>query len=215
MCLQVHHYDTDLSYFKKTANKIALRLQPSSSGQFDIMTRLLVYCCNFHGCGKSSHRVDQNSFCSSVDAVQAMHVARFGRSETKWYETIRSFHYSRSLEKYALKAKTWETANGEGSGYQISGFLERSVGWELDRRALRYSCQLREILRVMTGEKIYYRPGDVWMRNVEFGRPMTYPGKGMRFDRPIPAGFVYSPKNPYVFQSENTTIIDMKDNMYD
>jgi hypothetical protein len=37
-------------------------------------------------------------------------------------------HYSRTLEKYALKAKTWKTSSGESDQYQIVGFNDRQLG---------------------------------------------------------------------------------------
>ena len=40
-------------------------------------------------------------------------------------------HYSRSLEKYELKSRTWKTASGEqakSDRYQIGGFSDRQLG---------------------------------------------------------------------------------------
>jgi hypothetical protein len=35
-------------------------------------------------------------------------------------------------------------------------FLQRSVGWDFDRKALRYACQVRKQLAKMTGEAKKY-----------------------------------------------------------
>ena len=43
-------------------------------------------------------------------------------------------HYSRSLEKYELKSKTWKTSSGEQSKadkYDIGGFSDRQLGESL------------------------------------------------------------------------------------
>lgn len=110
------------------------------------------------------------------------------------------FHYGRSLEKFGLKSKTWKTSDGADTGYNVNYFLDRNVGWKYDSRALRYSCQLREHLARMTGEKVYYRPGDFWYRNPEFGRAMNDPGKGRRGGGPVEAGFQIPYKNPYHYK---------------
>lgn len=45
------------------------------------------------------------------------------------------------------------------------------IGVEHDARAaIRYGCQLREILKQKTGEDVYLRPGPYWYRNVAFGK---------------------------------------------
>ena len=117
------------------------------------------------------------------------------------------FHYSRSLEKYALKQKTWRTSTGEAKqgqsdeqaarSYDIAGFLQRSVGWTHESTALRYSCQVREVLKNITGEKLFLRHGDFWYRNPEFGKDVSDPDKRGRYGRPNPDGFKYNEFNPY------------------
>jgi hypothetical protein len=47
-------------------------------------------------------------------------------------------------------------------GYDIPKFLARNVGWYRDTRALRYTCQLRELMKNVTGKAPYLRPGDMW-----------------------------------------------------
>lgn len=106
-------------------------------------------------------------------------------------------HYSRTLEKYELKSKTWKTSSGEqtkADRYQIGGFSDRQLGESCccsvsgggskflnvfiyylgvhydPRASQRYGCQLREHLAAMTGEEVFYRPGDFWLRNVAYGK---------------------------------------------
>ena len=105
-------------------------------------------------------------------------------------DTLIIHHYSRSLEKFGLKAKTWETATGENPhGYDIIHFLDRNVGRQADRSALRFTCQLRKLLADTTGERTFFRKGTIWYRNVEFGLPMTDPEKGQRTKKPLSEGF--------------------------
>ena len=49
-----------------------------------------------------------------------------------------------------------------------------------DPSALRYSCQLRELLAQVTGNATFYRAGSNWIRNQEFGRPLNNPKKSLR-----------------------------------
>ena len=83
------------------------------------------------------------------------------------------------------------------TSYDVPKFLSRSVGWHHDPIAVRYACQLREVLRNVTGESPYLRPGDVWYRNPEYGRHVSDPDKRGRYGRPNPEGFRYPVKNPY------------------
>lgn len=106
-------------------------------------------------------------------------------------------HYSRSLEKFGLKTRTWKTSDGADKGYDVTHFLDRNVGWRKDSTSMRYNCQLRELLVNMTGQSVYFRPGDFWFRNVEFGRAMSDPGKGRRGGKPVEPGFQMKWKNPY------------------
>jgi hypothetical protein len=115
----------------------------------------------------------------------------------RWLQTVYINHYGRSLEKFGLKTKTWKTSDGQDKGYDLVHFLDRNVGWKLDTSALRYSCQLREHLANITGNPVYYRPGDMWYRNTEFGRPMNDAFKGRRSGVPVEAGFKVTPSNPY------------------
>jgi hypothetical protein len=131
-------------------------------------------------------------------------------------------HYSRSLEKYSLKSKTWKTATGESKigetseqaakSYDIPKFLSRNVGWFYDPIALRYSCQLRELLRNMTNESVYLRPGNFWYKNPEFGKEINDPDKRGRYGRPNAVGFKYIDKNQYHYHgSVQGKNLDLKD----
>lgn len=82
--------------------------------------------------------------------------------------------YARSLEKYMLKQKTWETASGaDAKGYDFYHFLDRTLGFTYDDTAIPWTCQLRDLLRERTKESDYLRPGDFWYRNPEFGRVVS------------------------------------------
>ena len=147
---------------------------------------------------------NDSDFCRTMYPSLAKIIRGVGKP---WEDSISIFHYSRSLEKYALKAKTWKAARPKkvahesdsqaASSYDIPNFLLRNTGWYLDSAALRYSCQLRSLLQNMTGEAVYFRPGDFWARNVEFGRPMVDPDKRLNFDKPLSRGFVFEDGNPF------------------
>ena len=65
-----------------------------------------------------------------------------------------------------MKAATWDSA----ISYDIHNYLKRASGSDNDNSALVWSCQVREQLRQRTGQSIYMRPGDMWIRNQEFGQ---------------------------------------------
>ncbi len=75
------------------------------------------------------------------------------------------------------KQQTWQTASGSSAhGYNLNHYMERTFGHYYDPVAVKYGCQVRDILRKRTGEADYLRPGD-WYRNPEFGRTVEDPGK--------------------------------------
>ena len=104
----------------------------------------LVNCCNFHGCvlkgacGQLSLALESNA------------------TKKDFYDALAINHYSRSLEKYALKAATWETAGNTDNVYHVEGFLDRNLGHIFDSRMLRYTCQLRQHLIDHTGYDYCY-----------------------------------------------------------
>jgi hypothetical protein len=97
-----------------------------------------------------------------------------------WQNTLRINHYARSLEKFDMKHSAWQTGGSSHRTFKIKDYLSRSVGWFVDRHALAFSCQLREILMNTTGIMEYLRPGDNWYRNPEFRKPMKAAFKGRR-----------------------------------
>lgn len=190
-----------MNYYTSVAAKCAFQL---NGPHFDSNTSYYVAeCCNFHGC--QGHDVRLHNFCSQHHKNQYWtHLAGKGKP---YLETFIINHYSRSLEKFALKSKTWATATGEvkqgesgeqaAKSYDLPKFFARSVGWQVDRVALRYSCQVRETLALFTGNAIYLRPGTGWYRNPEFGRQISDPDKRGRYGRPNPPNFKVNMVNPY------------------
>lgn len=164
----------------------------------------IAHCCFFHGCD-GVDRTAKSTICSEGVKSGVMHGVTKGNG--KGYHIGLINHYARSLEKYAFKAKTWRTASGEGGAgaatkYDIVGFMVRNIGWKGDSTALRYSCQLRDLLRHMTKEEVYLRPGTIWYRNPEFGRHVSDGEKRGRYGRPNPEGFTYRDGNPYHYHGE-------------
>lgn len=161
-----------MNYYTTVATKIAINFR--SPLVSENTTTFLSDCCHFHGCKKQSAFKD-NTFCSDNEREL---VSIYGQKDKHWPSTVSLYHYSRSAEKFGLKTRTWTTAGGEQLTdshvvtYDMAKFFSRSVGWFRDRSALRYSCQVREKLREMTGQARYLRPGDSWVRNAEFGRPV-------------------------------------------
>lgn len=193
-----------MNYYTSVAPKCAFQL---NAPHFDGNTsRYIAECCNFHGCQGHDVRAG-SSFCAEHHKFQFWtHVAGKGKP---FRDAFVINHYSRSLEKFALKSKTWTTATGEvkpgedgaqaAKAYDLPKFFARSVGWQVDRIALRYSCQLRETLASFTGQNVYLRPGTGWYRNPEFGRPITDPDKRGRYGRPNPPDFKVTMHNPYQY----------------
>lgn len=202
-----------MNYYTRVADKCAFRMQrPTYTLN---TTEYIASCCHFHGCGRQDV-IEGSKFCREHDMIEGMDVKRSRDKSVKWYTALSINHYSRSLEKYALKSRTWQTSTGEFPGskadsekvsknYDVIGFFHRSVGWYSDNTAAtRYGCQLRELLRNMTGDPVYFRPGDLWYRNPEFGRHVGYPEKRRRYVRPNPPGFHYTDGNPYHYHGGYT-----------
>jgi hypothetical protein len=190
-----------MNYYTSVAPKCAYQL---SGPEYGVNTsQYIAECCHFHGCQGWDFR-ENSTFCTVNHKQEHW---RLSGHKRKWVEAFVINHYSRSIEKYSLKQKTWRTATGESKAgetseqaaksYDIPKFLSRNVGWQLDTTALRFSCQLRETLQKMTNESVYFRPGTQWYRNPEFGREITDPDKRGRYGRPNAPGFKYSNPNPY------------------
>jgi hypothetical protein len=149
-------------------------------------TQYAAKCCHFHGCVGYDF-IDKDTTCRDF------HKTAFHEKGKPYLDYFDINHYSRSLEKYALKGKTWRTSTGEvkagenmhdvAKSYDIPKFLHRSAGWHYDSTAVRYGCQLREQLKIMTGNSTYLRPGDCWYRNPEFGKPIDDPDKRGRYGK--------------------------------
>lgn len=190
-----------MNYYTSVSPKCAYRLTAPTYGMNT--SAFIAECCHFHGCQGWDFRAGSD-LCTYNQKVE---IERLRGTTRKWLDSLLINHYARSLEKYSLKAKTWKTATGEAkqgesseqaaSGYDIPKFLARNVGWYPDNIALRYSCQLREQLKHMTGEDLYMRPGTQWYRNPEFGKEISDPDKRGRYGRPNAPGFKWSETNPY------------------
>jgi hypothetical protein len=190
-----------MNYYMHVADKCAYNLKVDDLGVN--ASEFVATCCSFHGCNGYDYIIGDTT-CSTH--FKNLNYQLRGKGKP-WAQTQRINHYSRSLEKFGLKSKTWRTASGEvkagenseqaARNYDLPKFFARNVGWTYDPVALRYSCQLREQLEIMTGEPTYLRPGDMWYRNVEFGRPVGDPDKRGRYGRQLPPGFIYADKNPY------------------
>ena len=90
---------------------------------------LILCCCRFFiGCRFSDK-------CAIHNASYLVE----GNKKRKHSHGLQIMHYSRSLEKFALKSKTWVTATGENgassNNYHLGHFLERQVGTTFDNRA--------------------------------------------------------------------------------
>jgi hypothetical protein len=69
-----------------------------------------------------------------------------------------------------------------------------------DPSAVRYSCQVREIIREVTNETTFLRKGDFWYRNPEFGREVSDPAKRGRKGASFPKERKVPIRNPYTYQ---------------
>jgi hypothetical protein len=140
-----------VTYFKGVSPVVAIRL--SGENHTDLVKEYLATCCHFHSGCKGNAVNSLNSFCK-LNAVNVLQTLAEGVQKKMWGGKVVINHYSRSLEKYALKAATWETS-GRKKGYDILNFLDRNVGRQLDSGALRHTCQVRSLLEEITGEYVY------------------------------------------------------------
>jgi len=128
--------------------------------------RLVLECCTFHSC-----RQGPLPFCWDLHDQEVGNILH-----APWPEPpVQIFHYARSLEKFTLKQRTW--TQHVNAGYGLDKYFERLHGWTHDNRMLRYSCQVRELLGEVTGNKPFVRPGE-WTRSYEVQRnPSLYRGE--------------------------------------
>lgn len=158
-----------MNYYTSVARKVAILL--FGGEDYTNYTReMFIYCCDFHGCGQYGYYKN----CSNLLKTEKPKTEGKHRG---WLQTLNLNHYARSLEKYLIKQKTWETASKEGRGYDMHHFMSRTFGFTVDTNAVVWGCQLRDLLRNRTSEINYVRPGDNWYRNPEFGRVVADPEK--------------------------------------
>ena len=195
-----------LNYYGSTAPKCAYVL--NSPLFSNITSEYIAKCCHFHGCEKID-KIEGSAFCTENYHNESQLVS--GKNKP-WWPALMVFHYSRSMEKFAVKQKTWKTATNvvlpgqdpveASKSYEITKFFGRSIGWYLDDTMLRYTCQLRDILREKTGHSIYLRPGNFWYRNPEYGRTITDPAKRGPYGKPNPIGFKFKDNNPHNYHGK-------------
>eukprot|EP01039_Chlorochromonas_danica_P000624 gene624-679_t len=200
-------FSSKMNYYTSVSPKCAYLLK--SSSYTSNTTYYIAECCHFHGCQGHDFRQD-SKFCNLHHKEEIHRISGYKRP---FLNSLVINHYSRSLEKYALKSKTWQTASGEAKagetaeqaakGYDIAKFLQRSVGWKHDNIALRYSCQLREHLQNRTKEEFYLRPGTMWYRNPEYGKLIADPEKRGRYGRPNPPNFKYNVPQPFHYHGQS------------
>jgi len=214
--LQIEAYQTRMkekrrmSYYTTVMPKCSFLL--SGGLHYDENTaEYVATCCHFHGC--HGHDPRRNStFCHDQDKKQRGILSRGSFSPHKM--TIH--HYSRSIEKFAVKAQTWRTSSGEvkegedmhkvAATYDMNMFFQRNLGWKTDRNALKYSCQLRAQLATDTAVPLFMRSGSQWYRNAEFGRHVSIPEKRGRYGRPNPEGFHFKDGNPHQYHGSNDAL---------
>jgi len=211
--LQIEAYQTRMkekrrmSYYTTVMPKCSFLLQ---GGLFydDNTAEYVATCCHFHGC--HGHDPRRNStFCHDEDKKQRGILGRGSFAAHK----LTIHHYSRSIEKFAIKAQTWRTSSGEvkegedmhkvAATYDMNMFFHRNLGWKTDRHALKYACQLRRQLAVDTAVPLFMRSGSMWYRNAEFGRHVSIPEKRGRYGRPNPEGFHFKDGNPHQYHGSN------------
>jgi len=178
--LQIEAYQTRMktlgrmNHYTSVAKKCIYKLRDESYAAF--MPHFISHCCHFHGCNARDLTTDSN-ICNPMwkNATKLLF-------QGKYYPLGRINHYSRSLEKYGLKASSWKTATGESAtGYSLSYFLHRSTGYSSDTSALNYACETRRILKEVTGAQRFLRAGEMWYRNIEFGKRVSDPSKRGRY----------------------------------
>lgn len=168
LTIEAYHYRMAvygrMNYFRAVQPKLYFRLQKNASDES--YNTFIRSCCDIHSCAL-------NCSDQAPEVLQHQHsVFNPKLPPSSPSATVAIFHYARSLEKYDLKQRTWASYNK--MSYSLTEYLDRNLGRTHDTRASsRYSCQVRQILREMTQEKTYLRPGSQWYRNVEYNRSLT------------------------------------------
>lgn len=90
-------------------------VQPKCIYQFNgpnysnITNQYIAECCHFHGCQGWDFRENSN-ICTKHHKEESWRLTGKGKP---WQDIGIINHYSRSLEKFMIKSKTWKTATGE------------------------------------------------------------------------------------------------------
>ena len=125
--------------------------------------RFILECCTFHSCKQGPL-----PFCWDLQKTELSKVFHSPWPDIPFVIN----HYSRSIEKFSLKQKTWK--QHVNAGYDINKFFERSHGWTFDNSAVRYACQTRQVIASITKKFPFYRRGN-WLRKYEIGKnPLLY-----------------------------------------
>jgi len=152
-----------MNYYTSVAPKCSYALKQLTNTDFTNNTQeFIARCCTFHGCEGADFQEGQ-TFCREHKHNEHWRVVGKGKP---WIAKGVINHYSRSLEKFTLKSKSWRTSTGEilinqtaeqaAKGYDIGKFYARSVGWFHDDSALLFSCQVRDVLKVAITPADYY-----------------------------------------------------------
>lgn len=146
-----------MNYFRHVQPKLYFHLKKPVNPNFETFIKM---CCDIHTC-EINCTADQ-----PPEVLQYLESVYHGP-----VNVVSIFHYARSLEKYDLKQRTW--ANYNAMSYSLTEYLDRNLGRTVDLRAgRRYGCQVRNILRNMSNQTVYLRPGDRWYRNVEYNKSL-------------------------------------------
>lgn len=179
-----------MNYYTGVSQKVAIWLfgNPTYTNK---TTEMLIKCCDFHGC-------KNYDFFRECRRLIPDEMWVIGGKHKPWVPPPHIHHYARSLEKYMLKQRTWDTASGHDSaGYDMYNFLDRTTGFDFDNSGIVWGCQLRALLWNRTGEQHYVRPGDFWVKNPEFGKTVIDPRKRGRFGNGFGKVLGKSDFNPY------------------
>lgn len=177
---------------KNTLPKLVLRLSGPLYNNENNRSLLIGYTkeCSFHSCPVPVHQ-------QLLGLDRSVFEKAFLTNEDSRRNIPDVFHYSRSLEKFGVDTGTWRTHSNDLNTFSLVYFLNQNMGSIQDNRAVQYNCQVRRELKKMTNSENYFRPGDFWYRNVEFGRPMKDGNKGKRTKVDIAPGEKRILNHPY------------------
>lgn len=193
-----------VNYYMTVQPKVIYKLNGTDYSNSTIA--YLTNCCGFHGCEpRKRHHTYDDVDCKQLLETEGPRFSyhKGSRTFTKSSpdQRLRINHYARSIEKFALKQRTWETASQDSqNSYDVMSYMHRTYGWTHDdTAAMRYSCAVRkELTQTITGDANvkghYLRPGGDWLRNPEFGRVISDPRKRGRGNGRL---HVHPPSNPH------------------